>query len=825
MATEATGSDVCVTANGSHNARVLVVSKMPWSERNLKEIHTYLERAGFDVADCAFTSAIKCRAWSVDPNRTDLKTCRPYLEDEIRIIEPEIVIALGNEGLQATTGKSGIMKHRGVTYDGPHGSKVIATISPAMVHRNPGQKDGFEADLRYIAAVLSGRDLKYEHFPQVYEIANTKAQLKQLCRQLEDYHAVSFDIESTGFDEFADDARIVCISFTFWNEKSDEPVETWSLPLYHPQSPWKRQWRSVLKIVGKSLQCCKRIAHNGKFDCRWLRQFGWPTIDLTFDTMLAAHVLDENRPKGLKPLAQSLLGAPPWAISTKSLLDTPLDEVLEYCALDTFHAARLYFLFRGQLLEKQNIKKARLFKHLLMPAANEFIDTERHGVWVDRPKMMENWAIAQAELARIDATLRQWVPEEHPHIKRLKSGVVKSDGVNFGPSDFLRWFIFDHLALPVLARGKDKDDGSSGKPSVSESVMLALKGQHPAIDLLLERTKWYKYCTAFFSAYAEQLDHDDRIHTNFKVTGTVTGRLSSGKADADKVTSRVQIRGVNLQQVPRDKMVRGIFGAPPGFRFVEFDYSQIELRIAAYLAREQTMLGLYQQGADIHMAMAMRLTGKPRSEVSAHERKMAKAVNFGFLYGMGATKFISTALSNYGLHVSLEDAEAARKAFFDQFPELLPWHARQRALVRKYKRVQTPFGRVRHLPDIDSKDRKVAAEAERQAINSPVQGFASDLALLSFVLGARRLRERGLSAFPIGTVHDAVNWQIPDNELAQTLPLIKTTMENLPIRRLFGIHLDIPIVADCKVGVRWGGAQELTNEQVMDFDLSMLEAA
>lgn len=822
MAQEAVGSDVCVTANGSHTARVLVVSKVPWSERNLKEMHTYLTRAGFNLAECAFTSAIKCRVWGLDSNKTDLKACKPYLEKEIGIIEPEIVIALGNEALTATAGKSGIMKHRGVTYDGPHGCKVIATISPAMVHRNPGQKAGFEADLRYIAAVLSGRDLKNEHFPPVYKIANTKADLKALCADLDDAHGVSFDIESNGFDEFADGARVVCISFTLWDVLDDEPQTTWSLPLYHPESVWKSQWRSVLKIVGKHMNQRKRIAHNGKFDCRWLRQFGWPNIDITFDTMLAAHCLDENRPKGLKPLAQSLLGAPPWAISTKDLLSDPLDEVLEYCALDTFHAARLYFLFRNELLKKQNAKKARLFQRLLVPAANEFIETERHGVWVDRPKMMENWAIAQDELTRIDAELRQWVPEEHPHIKRLKSGVVKSDGVNFGPSDFLRWFVFEHLGLPILARGKAQDDGTPGKPSVSEAVMLALQGRHPAVDLLLERTKWYKYSTAFFSAYVEQLDEQDRIHTNFKVTGTVTGRLSSGKTDADKVTSRVQIRGVNLQQVPRDNLVRGIFGAPPGFKFVEFDYSQIELRIAAYLAREKTMLGLYQQGADIHRAMACRITGKPSSEITSHERKMAKAVNFGFLYGMGATKFLSTALSNYGLHVTQEDAQAARTAFFDQFPELLPWHARQRALVRKYKRVQTPFGRVRHLPDIDSKDHKVAAEAERQAINSPVQGFASDLALLSFVLSSKRLRDRGLRAFPIGTVHDAINFQIPDEELPIALPIIKKTMENLPIQRLFGISLDIPLIADCKVGTRWGGAQELTDEQVMNFDLAML---
>jgi DNA polymerase-1 len=355
--------------------------------------------------------------------------------------------------------------------------------------------------------------------------------------------------------------------------------------------------------------------------------------------------------------------------------------------------------------------------------------------------------------------------------------------------------------------------------------MLELLEDHPIVPLLLERVKWNKYCTAFFSAYAEQIDASSRIHTNFKVTGTVTGRLSSGKADADKITGKAQIRGVNLQQVPRDKLVRGIFGAPVGSSFVEFDYSQIELRIAAQLAQERTMLNLYAQGEDIHMAMAMRMTGLPRGEVSAHQRKMAKAVNFGFLYGMGATKFIATALSNYGIHVTMEEAQAARTAFFAQFPQLLPWHARQRALAHKYKRVETPLGRVRHLPDIDSPDQKVRAEAERQAINSPVQGLASDLALLSFVLVSRKFRKNGLQAHAIGTVHDAVNFEVPNEELPIVLPIIKDQMENLPLEKLFGIRLDVPIIADCKVGTRWGGAKELTEEQVYNFDLSMLEAA
>lgn len=826
LCSQAEGLDRCVTATGNHQAKVLVVGKTPWSERQLKEISTYLERAGFNLDELAFTSATKCRTWDLAPNKTAIKACRTYLNREVEFIQPEWILALGNEALQAAAGKSGIMNHRGITYEGPHGSKVIATISPAMVHRNPGQKGGFEADLLYLHKLTEGRDVVGENKPKVYKIANTKALVKEMCRDISDAHGVSFDIESTGFDEFAPDARVVCIAFTLWGDDSDAPETTWALPLFHPESPWRTHWRPMLKLVAKFVENRpKRIAHNGKFDCRWLRHFGWEHIDLTFDTMLAAHTLDENRPKGLKPLARQLLNAPPWAIDTKDLLETPLDEVLEYCALDTHHAARLYFVLRDDLLKPENKKKARLFARLILPAANEFIDVERAGVWVDQPTMMSNWHIAQAELAAIEERIREYVPEEHPFKLYYRDGTLKDDGVNFNPSNFLRWLVFDHLGLPIIARGKEKDDGSPGDPSLAEAVMLELKGSHPIIELLLERVKWNKYCSSFFSAYAEQLDANSRIHTNFKVTGTVTGRLSSGKTDADKVTSRKQIRGVNLQQVPRDKFVRGIFGAPPGSAFVEFDYSQIELRIAAQLAQERTMLSLYAQGQDIHMAMAMRMTGKPKDQVTPHERKMAKAVNFGFLYGMGATKFISTALTNYGLHVAMEEAQAARTAFFAQFPQLLPWHARQRALAHKYKRVETPLGRVRHLPDIDSPDPKVRAEAERQAINSPVQGLASDLALLSFVLVSRRFRKDGLKAHAIGTVHDAVNFEVPNEELPVVLPIIKDTMENLPLEKLFGIHLDVPIIADCKVGSRWGGAQELTAEQVYNFDPAILEAA
>lgn len=546
---------------------------------------------------------------------------------------------------------------------------------------------------------------------------------------------------------------------------------------------------------------------NSKFDMRWLRQFGC-YFDASFDTMLAAHLLDENRAKGLKPLARSLLNVPPWDMDVKNLQDEPIKKVLKYNALDTWYTAHLYFIFRDQLKERPRL--ANLFLRMSMPATNIFTEIERKGIWVDREILQTNAKISRDTLEGIDAELMTHVPPRDEWPANLKE-------VNFNASNFARWLLFEHLGLPVIARGKDKEDGSPGNPSMAEGVlqMLNKRHPHPVLTLLLSRVKWQKFSSSFFSSYLDQIDDKDRIHTTFKLTGTVTGRLSSGKGDADKVTGRVSNRGVNLQQVPRDKFVKGIFGGAPGSVFLECDYSQVELRVAAAIAREPTMISLYQNGEDIHMATAMKMTGKPKSQVTGDERKKAKPVNFGFLYGMSANTFVDTAWNNYGVEVTPHEAEVFRRAYFEQFPMLLEWHRKQRALAQKYGRVESPLGRVRHLPDVYSPDRKVAAEAGRQAINSPVQSFASDLAILALVNISRDFKRRGLKALSVGAVHDALNFEVPEDEVRIAAPLIKYHMENYPLAKNFGYHMPVQIIGDVAISRQWGDKIEVPEETVM----------
>jgi DNA polymerase-1 len=202
------------------------------------------------------------------------------------------------------------------------------------------------------------------------------------------------------------------------------------------------------------------------------------------------------------------------------------------------------------------------------------------------------------------------------------------------------------------------------------------------------------------------------------------------------------------------------------------------------------------------MTTAMRMTNKPASKVTKEERKKAKAVNFGFLYGMGYSKFVDYARDSFDADVSEAEAKLFRNRFFETFTKLHSWHERQRRLVRQYERVQSSIGRIRHLPDVGSQDKEVRAEAERQAINSPVQSLASDMMLLALVMLHEQMPPD--EARIVGTVHDSILFEVKDEHVGYWLGRIKDTMEHLPLQKKFGVGLTVPIQVDISVGKRWG---------------------
>ncbi|HET7713554.1 MAG TPA: DNA polymerase, partial [Patescibacteria group bacterium] len=558
-----------------------------------------------------------------------------------------------------------------------------------------------------------------------------------------------------------------------------EPGVSYVVALEHPSVDWDIPISSVYAALNVALEGKEMVGHNVKFDMAWMLQKG-VKLHAKFDTLLAAHLLDENRPNGLKSLSRTFLGADEYEANIDFRTPHSLGPLATYNGKDTDYTLRLYHIFRAQLKDRPRL--LRLFKLLVMPACNAYVQIEANGFPVDMERLSERHEFILGKISETTEALLDFVPKEH------------QAGANFRSPNFLAKFFFGILELPILVITP-----KSGRPSTAESVLLKLKSKHPAVELLMTLRKWMKYESTYTRNWLARTRSagKPRLFTSYNISGTVTGRLSS-----------------NMQQVPRDVLIRSIIGISDAQnqrrtskgrqarRFVEADFSQIELRIAAMLSRDPALTRTFKSGGDPHRETAASVTGKAPELITKEERKMAKAVNFGFLYGMGAKKFRIYADEKYQVKVSLDEAIAYRKAFFRQYKGLLPWHDRQRRLVRNLQQVSSPIGRIRHLPAIVSDDDFLAGQAEREAINAPVQGFASDLTVLSMVLLSQKLdHKRGRV---IGNVHDAVLFEIDDDYIDEAKTIIKGVMEHLPLKRLFGYSPTIPIEVDIGVGNHWG---------------------
>lgn len=777
----ASAQSVCLIGVGPVPAKVMVIGEAPgfredeisrpFSGRSGGLLDEVLGRYGLNREEMFITNVAKCRPEdNRTPTRTELKACRHYLDSEIEAVQPEFILLLGNSALSLLR-KSGIMKHRGSVFK--YGdAQVLATVHPAAVLRNPRNRGLFETDVNTFSRMVRG--IKGTGHTRTY-LVKDKRSLAAMCKAILKSEAIAYDLETNGFEEKAEDAKIVTLGVAV------KPGLVFVVPIMHPEAPWKDPMR-VLKIVGNALVYtnAKRIAHNAKFDDRWLNQFGVP-VKADFDTMIAAHVLDENRPKSLKVLSPMILGTDPWAIdmSGGAAMTENLARLATYNGKDCDYTLQLYYHFRDELKREGNERSARLFAKLLMPASRALTDIERTGMWIDEERLALRRIEVQGLLHDINEKLTE----------------VMGFAANWNSTRVISELLFNKLNLPIL------ETTEKGAPSTRESVLLRLRHDHEAVNLILEWRKWSKYDSTYLSRWRD-IEINSRIHPNYKITGTVTGRLSSGKEEGN-----TRGKGLNVQQVPRDLLIRSIIGAPEGWKFIEADFSQVELRIVAHYAQDPTMIRIFNTDGDIHLTTAMQITGKPADKIEKEERKKAKGVNFGFVFGMGANKFVEYARDSYDVVVTDAEAKAYRGRFFDTFSRLQPWHERQRRLALQYKRVQSAIGRVRHLPDIDSQDKDVREESQRQAINSPVQSLASDMMLMSLVTLHAQMPVS--EARIVGTVHDSILFEVRDDKVDGWVKVIRDTMEHLPLKQKFGVSLSVPIRVDIKVGQHWGEGEEV----------------
>ncbi|QYW01500.1 DNA polymerase I [Microbacterium phage Stormbreaker8] len=593
---------------------------------------------------------------------------------------------------------------------------------------------------------------------------------------------VYFDIETTSL--FYDKGQLLCIAFAPLDRKD---VLVW----------WPRTQAEVRK-----LRIRKGAAHNSPFDATWLERDG-AKVRMVWDTMFMAHLIDENRTIGLDDLGHRILRygkeeidvtqfqywfGKRWEDRVKiprSQWKKRKAEVSRYVAKDVVIGRDLLKWQKNYI--RKNLRPGEnpvyVMQQIMLPAVKPLKMMEANQMPVRLGMVKKTKVRVQEEIAAIEAQLDRSVPD-----KERWPDFLKKSKVNWGNTNWTKWWLYVYQGAKCPAVGKPTKTWPDGAPSLSAENLGKI--DHPAARLLIKRSTLYKQLTGFLVPIEERTV-DGRISTSFNLTGTVTGRLSSSSPGKEQP-------GLNSQQIPRDKATRNLFGER-GRAWIEVDFGQLELRVAAVMSGDKTMLSIFERDEDIHTYMALKLVhGK---ELTKEHRSLAKGVNFGFIYGMREKHFADYVFDNYGVTINPKDAGKFRAEFFENFSSLEEWYRKQRREAIEYGGVHNEFGRFRHLPKVYDSDFWVQENAFRQAINSPVQSTGSDFMLISLAKLARDARMSLWDAQLITTVHDSVCLTAPYKNARKVGRLVKQTLEaaDATLKRKFFLKADVTI-SRC-----WGG--------------------
>ena len=401
-----------------------------------------------------------------------------------------------------------------------------------------------------------------------------------------------------------------------------------------------------------------------------------------------------------------------------------------------------------------------LYNEVELPLAEVLHEMQQAGVRVDVEMLKQ----AEEQLSKELATLEQ--------------GIYMVAGMTFNVNSpkQVGEVLFDQLKLDTKAK-KSK----TGQYSTSEEVLLGLKGKHKVVGMILEYRELKKLISTYISALPTYINPETgKIHTTYNQTVTATGRLSSSNP--------------NLQNLPirseRGQLIRQAVIPDDGCVFLSADYSQIELRLMAHFSQDPHMVEAFCSGQDVHAATAAKIFGVEIEDVTKEQRRQAKTANFGIIYGISA----------FGLAQQLDCSRAEAKAlidgYFAAFPGVIDYIERQKQFAREHGYAVTLFGRKRYLPDILSHNATVRSFAERNAVNSPIQGTAADIIKMAMVTIHNRLRNEGLKAQMIMQVHDELNFNVPIDEVDKVREIVVDEMQNV-------VHLTVPLIADCGVGNNW----------------------
>jgi len=590
-----------------------------------------------------------------------------------------------------------------------------------------------------------------------YTLLDTTEEQEKLAEELNSKSSFCFDTETTGLD--ANLADIVGLSFSFETGKA----------YYIPTPANREEAQHIVDIFKSALEnpAIEKIGQNIKYDILLLARYGVKVQGTLFDTMLAHYLIDPDTRHGMDVLAENYLNYTPVSITELigekgkkqgNMRDVDFEKIKEYAAEDADITLQLKNIFHPLLVETDTLKLAQ---DVEFPLVYVLAEIERNGVKVDVPALGE-----------FSKTLEQDITD-------LENAIFEKAGVNFNIASpkQLGEVLFDKLQLDPKAK-KTK----TGQYKTGEDVLLALAHKSDIVQDILNFRQLQKLKSTYVDSLPELINPETGlIHTSYNQAVAATGRLSSTNPNLQNIPIRTE-RGREVRKafIPRSQ----------DHVILSADYSQIELRLIAELSKDQNMLEAFSQGHDIHRATAAKVYNMAFEEVTSEQRRNAKAVNFGIIYGQSAFGL------SQNLGISRKEAADIINEYFNQYTGIKKYMSDAVEFAKEKGYVETILKRRRYLRDINSANMTVRGFAERNAINAPIQGSAADLIKIAMIAIQKEIEQQGLAGKMIMQVHDELVFDVPKQEVEAFKTIILDKMTN-------AIKTNVPLIVEIGEGKNW----------------------
>lgn len=766
------------------------------------------------------------------PTDKSVAMYRPDLVETIRHTKPDAILLLGKTAFTCLMGTTPLPLSKLVhkTYSVKIGPKDAKKVIPVLTTWTSFFAGNNKTHLLEYATAL---DNAYRH---ACDPENRKDSITKVvsCTTLDEFDKAldycvgagqcCFDFETTEITSLKTrdpEFRVTMLSVSF------QIGSSYTIPLWHKSNPFTdAECMEILATFHKKTianPAVRKIAHNVKYDYAVLFRYGFTAIrGVTDDTMLQHSLIDENAGHGLKEIAPQyypqVMG---WETRIKSMgySNAPMNMLSVYAGMDTDLTLRIDTIQQSILL--QDPRLYAIYRNQTMPACITTLRMEHTGIpysreraaeYIKRCEEMEkdldtqlrnNKVVRRFEAAKSAAEkvnkiqelegkiakskMKHHIARWEAQIADIKSGViVPYKGINFGSPAQLSVLLYskEGFNTPLFFDRRKRQEVAS----TDAKALKMVKDDTGFIDTLRVLRTVQKNKATSLVGFSALVDSNDRIHPSLLQHVTVTGRLASRDPNSQNVPKHIKIKHPYVEEVVG--MVKKCFIVPEGYAMWQADYSQIELRIIAELAEEDTMIDAYNKGLDLHKLTACKIIGidiadwgKLDPKEASAARSKAKASNFGLIFLQTVEGFREYAKDNYGVNLTEQEAQDIYDAFFEQYPKIRYYHSLYIKKGQKFGYVRTMFGRKRRLPDIHSNDDGTRKQDERYAVNSPVQGSNGELSIFALPVLENRLPR---SASIINQIHDAIVGLCRIEDLPYVARVVKSTMENLPTEMYFG---------------------------------------